>query len=136
MTYIISVCSGKGGTGKTCTAINIANRLIELEKINHVYILSNGAIRDTVWIHEYCEGCGKSSDELQKHLTEAGIGTGIHYPIPVHLQPTISGFGGGAGSLPVTEAIVGDILSLPMYPELTAEQAERVVEAVLSFLKK
>ncbi|HEV3311222.1 MAG TPA: DegT/DnrJ/EryC1/StrS family aminotransferase, partial [Chloroflexota bacterium] len=72
----------------------------------------------------------RDRDDLQAHLKEQGIGTGIHYPVPCHLQPACSQYGAGPGSLPVTERLVGEILSLPMFPELSEEQIDRVVEAV------
>jgi len=69
-------------------------------------------------------------DALRAALTEAGIGSDIHYPLPSHLQPACSDLGLSAGSLPVTEALAGRILSLPMYPELPIEQIERVAKTV------
>jgi dTDP-4-amino-4,6-dideoxygalactose transaminase len=69
-------------------------------------------------------------DALQEHLAAQDIATGIHYPTPVHLQPGYAFLGYGAGDLPVTESVSARILSLPMYPELTRSQVERVVEAV------
>jgi dTDP-4-amino-4,6-dideoxygalactose transaminase len=67
---------------------------------------------------------------LQKRLGEAGIGTGIHYPIPLHLQKAYSDFGYAEGSFPVAEKVAGQILSLPMFPGLETEQQERVVEHI------
>jgi dTDP-4-amino-4,6-dideoxygalactose transaminase len=69
-------------------------------------------------------------DALRAALDEAGIGTGIHYPLPSHLQPACADLKTGPGSLPVTEALAGRILSLPMYPELPIEQVERVAKTV------
>ena len=69
-------------------------------------------------------------DALQARLKENGVFTGIHYPVPVHLQKAMAEFGYGPGDLPVTEHIVGQILSLPMYPELTDEQVAHVANAV------
>jgi dTDP-4-amino-4,6-dideoxygalactose transaminase/acetyltransferase-like isoleucine patch superfamily enzyme len=68
-----------------------------------------------------------------KHLREAGIGTGIHYPIPLHLQKAYASFDYIAGDFPVTERVASEILSLPMFPELTGKQQGRVVEAVREF---
>jgi dTDP-4-amino-4,6-dideoxygalactose transaminase len=65
-------------------------------------------------------------EALQKHLAERGIGSAVHYPVPVHLQPAFVCFGGGTGSLPETEAAAGEILDLPMYPELRLRHVERV----------
>lgn len=69
-------------------------------------------------------------EALRNALQTEGIGTGIHYPIPVHMQPVFSGFNCPPGSLPITERVVSEILSLPIYPELTMEQAGQVVEVI------
>jgi dTDP-4-amino-4,6-dideoxygalactose transaminase len=67
---------------------------------------------------------------LQKHLAEAKIDTGIHYPIPLHLQKAYEGFGYKNGDFPVTEKIALEIVSLPMFPQLQPRQQARVVQAV------
>jgi dTDP-4-amino-4,6-dideoxygalactose transaminase len=69
-------------------------------------------------------------DEVLKSLAEQGIGVGIHYPVPVHLQPPFRTYGYGRGDFPVAEAAADRILSLPMYPHITAEQ-QQVVAAAL-----
>jgi len=69
-------------------------------------------------------------DAMLQQLKEKGIDAGIHYPIPVHRQPVYLKLGYGDVSLPVTERVVNEIISLPMYPELRAEQIEYVVQAV------
>lgn len=69
-------------------------------------------------------------DQFRKALEQKGIATGIHYPIPIHLQPACSQYGYTHGMLPITEAVASRIVSLPMYPELTQEQVQRVVNAV------
>lgn len=69
-------------------------------------------------------------DKFHKELERAGIATGIHYPTPIHLQPACAHYGYTQGTLPVTEAATSRIISLPMYPELTIEQTQRVVNAV------
>ena len=69
----------------------------------------------------------RDREGLQKHLAEAKIGTGIHYPVPLHLQKAYAGLGYGRGDFPVTEKIAPEIVSLPMFPQLSAEQRERVV---------
>ena len=68
---------------------------------------------------------------LQKHLTDEGIDTGIHYPIPLHLQKAYSSFGYQAGDFPVTEKAANRILSLPMYPGLSAADQQWVVDAII-----
>lgn len=70
---------------------------------------------------------------LQKHLAEAKIDTGIHYPIPLHLQEAYKAFGFKNGDFPVTEKIALEILSLPMYPQLQAEAQSRVVQKIQEF---
>ncbi len=69
-------------------------------------------------------------DQFRKALEQEGIGTNIHYPIPLHLQPACAHYGYQAGMLPITEAAAGRIVSLPMYPELTEEQIQLVIDAV------
>jgi dTDP-4-amino-4,6-dideoxygalactose transaminase len=66
-------------------------------------------------------------DEALKSLQQAGIGVGIHYPVPVHLQKAYANLGYKAGDFPVTEKLAGRLLSLPIYPELTPEKVADVV---------
>ncbi|GAJ24858.1 unnamed protein product, partial [marine sediment metagenome] len=73
----------------------------------------------------------KARDKLRLWLEERGIQTGIHYPIPVHRQAWCQIY--DSGTLTVTERAVDEILSLPMYPELTPEQIGRITQAVDSF---
>jgi dTDP-4-amino-4,6-dideoxygalactose transaminase len=70
---------------------------------------------------------------LQKHLADAKIDTGIHYPIPLHLQDAYKAFGFKNGDFPVTEKVALEILSLPMYPQLQAEAQSRVVQKIQEF---
>ena len=69
-------------------------------------------------------------DLVQKRLAEQGVSTMVYYPVPIHLQPIYSSLGIGSGSLPMTEAACREALSLPMFPELTEEQIEYVVDAL------
>jgi dTDP-4-amino-4,6-dideoxygalactose transaminase len=71
---------------------------------------------------------------LQKHLAEAKIDTGIHYPVPLHLQKAYEGFGYKQGDFPVTEKAASEILSLPMYPGITSAQQHEVVKQVIDFV--
>jgi dTDP-4-amino-4,6-dideoxygalactose transaminase/acetyltransferase-like isoleucine patch superfamily enzyme len=71
---------------------------------------------------------------MMEYLKEAGIGTGIHYPIPLHMQKAYLSMDYGAGAFPVAERVAEEILSLPMFPQLTAEQQSRVVDQVKAFL--
>jgi dTDP-4-amino-4,6-dideoxygalactose transaminase len=72
-------------------------------------------------------------DTLRAHLRDQGIGTGIHYPIPIHLQPFYDEGGFQRGQFPVTERLCDQILSLPMFPEMTEEQVERVANAIHTY---
>lgn len=72
-------------------------------------------------------------DELLERLRDEGIGASIHYPVPVHLQPAYAGRFGEAGSLPNTERIAKEILSLPIYPELSEAEIRKVAEACVSY---
>ncbi len=69
-------------------------------------------------------------DRFRKSLEQAGVATGIHYPIPIHLQPACQHYGYTRGMLPITETSCEHIVSLPMYPEMTEQQIERVIDAV------
>jgi dTDP-4-amino-4,6-dideoxygalactose transaminase len=72
-------------------------------------------------------------DALQAHLTENGIGTGIHYPVPLHEQKAYQHLGYKLGDFPVTEKVAREIVSLPMFPQLTAEQQRLVTDSVVSY---
>jgi dTDP-4-amino-4,6-dideoxygalactose transaminase len=74
-------------------------------------------------------------DRLQQRLRARQIDTGIHYPVPAHLQEACVPLGYKAGDFPVTEAAAARILSLPMYPELTGEQIDYVIEGVADALQ-
>jgi dTDP-4-amino-4,6-dideoxygalactose transaminase len=73
-------------------------------------------------------------DALADHLKANGIATGLHYPLPVHLQKCYTSWGYEKGSFPATERAAAEILSLPMFPSLTAEQQERVVAEIEAFV--
>jgi dTDP-4-amino-4,6-dideoxygalactose transaminase len=73
-------------------------------------------------------------DELMKHLAAAGIGTGIHYPIPLHLQNAYKDRGYRKGDFPVAEKVAEEIVSLPMFPNLQPGQQDRVVDEVADFV--
>ena len=75
----------------------------------------------------------KNRDRLRDFLGKNGISTGIHYPIPIHLQKAYSFMGIKQGAFPIAEKVADEILSLPMYPELSEEQMEYISETVKSF---
>src|SRR5918911_5058420 len=86
------------------------------EHIYHLYVVQSDA-----------------RDALQRTLQDAGVQTGIHYPIPIHLQPAYASLGHKPGDFPESERQAGRVLSLPMFPELTDEQLALVAEAVGRF---
>jgi dTDP-4-amino-4,6-dideoxygalactose transaminase len=72
-------------------------------------------------------------DALMEHLKARGIGCAVYYPVGLHLQPCFAHLGHRAGSLPVTERAMAEVVSLPVYPELTLAQQQSVVDAVTAF---
>jgi dTDP-4-amino-4,6-dideoxygalactose transaminase len=72
-------------------------------------------------------------DELQAELKARGIGNAVYYPLALHLQPCFQHLGYQRGALPVSEAATESVISLPIYPELTREQQDAVIEAVVGF---
>jgi dTDP-4-amino-4,6-dideoxygalactose transaminase len=81
--------------------------------VYHLYVIRNG-----------------SRDALAAHLASQGVCSRLHYPLPLHLQKCYREWGYVAGSLPATEAAAAEILSLPMFPQLTPEQQQRVVSTI------
>jgi dTDP-4-amino-4,6-dideoxygalactose transaminase len=77
--------------------------------------------------------CTANRSGLQDHLNAAGIGSGIHYPIPLHLQKAYSGLNYKLGDFPVSEQAAAQVLSLPMYAGLRADQQSRVAETIMEF---
>ena len=75
----------------------------------------------------------KEREALLMYLRERGVGAQVHYPMPVHLQPAYADLDLGPGSLPETERAAAEVLSLPLYPEMSEEAVTRVVEAVRRF---
>ncbi len=93
----------------------------ELKAVRHVYHLYVVRVKDR--------------EKLQNFLKENEIATGLHYPIPLHLTQAYAFLGYKKGDFPVAEKLVNEILSLPMYPELTEEQIEYVCEKIKAFYK-
>ncbi|MEW6041976.1 MAG: DegT/DnrJ/EryC1/StrS family aminotransferase [Elusimicrobiota bacterium] len=75
-------------------------------------------------------------DGLQKYLSDAGIETKIHYPVPIHLQRAARGLGYKRGDFPVTEKQSKEILSLPVYPKLTRKQQDYIIGKIINFVQR
>lgn len=95
---------------------------VELPQVYHVY-------------HQYTVRA-RNRDFLRQHLKDKGIETAVYYPLPLHLQPVFRHLGYQEGSLPQAEAAAREVLSLPLFPELTDAEADRVVRAMEEFQPK
>ena len=93
--------------------------------------LADDADRRSVY-HQYVVRCAQR-DALAEHLQTAGVGTLVHYPMPIHLQPAYAARGLARGPMDATEEAAKQVLSLPMYPHLPLRDADRAVEAVREF---
>ena len=91
---------------------------------------------DTKSVHHIFPLFTARRDGLREHLQQDGISTGLHYPIPVHLQPAFRSLGHKKGDFPETERACQEVLSLPMYPELSEEAVLSIVDSVLQFCHK
>jgi dTDP-4-amino-4,6-dideoxygalactose transaminase len=98
----------------------------EMSYAKHVYHL---------FVIHVNEGGIKRRDDLAKYLNDNGVSTGLHYPIPLHLQPCFKDLGYVKGQFPVTEKLAECGLSLPMYPELSEDQINYVSETIEDFFK-
>lgn len=99
---------------------------------SEVGLPSEAADARSVW-HLYVIRVGHR-DALREHLANRGISTGVHYPIPIHLQPAYQDLGHKAGDFPISESCARSILSLPMYAELTRRQIELVAQGIHEFM--
>ena len=101
-----------------------------MDYAKHVYHLFVIQVKD-----ENFEVRSQKRDSLQKYLAENGIATGLHYPIPLHLQPCFKDLGYEKGDFPVSEELAEQGLSLPMFPELTDDQLEYISGKIHKFFK-
>lgn len=92
-----------------------------------------GIIPDTEPVFHLFTICHKERDQLADFLAERGIETGIHYPVPLHLQPAFAYLCHSRGDFPVAEDVAQHIISLPVFPEMTEEQCEHVVASITDY---
>ena len=112
----------------------VAKRYQELLAGTPLQLPFEPAYAESVW-HLYVVRHPRR-DELKAHLEANGVGCALHYPLPLHLQKCYAGLGYKTGDFPVAEKAGRECLSLPIYPELTDAQIQRVVEVVKSFFSK
>ncbi len=89
----------------------------------------------TVHVRHLCVARVSDRDGLRRHLAGQGVQTQIHYPIPIHLQEAYAFLGGRRGDFPVAERLAGEILSLPLYPEMGDAMQDRVMERIRTWLR-
>ena len=118
-----------------------AKRRAIAEEYKRLFATCDGGIQvpfEPTWsraVHHLYVVCTTDREGLVAFLKAAGIGTGIHYPIPLHLQRAYESLGYRKGSFPVTEKVAGGIVSLPMFPQLAADQQNYVTKKVLEFVQ-
>lgn len=100
---------------------------------HHGIVLPYVDPRGTHIFHQYVIRCARR-DQLRSFLTERGIGSEIYYPLPLHLQPSLRSLGYGKGDFPESERAAEEVLALPIFPELTEEEQQRVAAAICDFL--
>jgi dTDP-4-amino-4,6-dideoxygalactose transaminase len=117
-------------------AWNVARRrhaATYLRRLRHLPLRLPVADQRYEHVHHLYVVATPERDLLAAHLRAAGVATGVHYPVPVHLQPAYAGREAAAHSLTVTERAAGEVLSLPIYPELHGADVERVCDEVARF---
>lgn len=103
--------------------------------IDNLNLKAPASILNTFHVYHLYVIESENRDELAKFLNSKGIGTALHYPLPIHLQPAYRGRIRGGETLHQTELLYKNILSVPMYPELSSLDVERVIEAFKDWLK-
>lgn len=112
----------------------------ELEGIPGLIVPAESVGGETVWNQYTIRYVGNNSDSsgrdrLREQLQSLGVSTNVYYPIPLHLQGVHRDLGYGCGDFPMAEQVSHQVLSLPMFPELSSEQQDRVIYAVKDCLK-
>jgi len=111
----------------------VARRYAELLADTPLQLPRDASFAESAW-HLYVVRHPRR-DELKAHLDANGVGCALHYPVPLHLQKCYANLGYGAGDFPVAEKAARECLSLPIYPELTESQIDRVAAAVKAFFR-
>jgi len=118
----------------TASRQRVAKRYAELLKDTPLKLPVQASWAESVW-HLYVVRHPKR-DELKKHLEASGVGCALHYPLPLHLQKCYAHLGYQEGAFPVSEKAARECLSLPIYPELTDAQIQRVADVIKDFFKQ
>ena len=118
----------------TAARQRVAKRYGELLKDTPLKLPTQADWAESVW-HLYVVRHPKR-DDLKKHLEANGVGCALHYPLPLHLQKCYASLGYKEGSFPVSEQAARECLSLPIFPELTDAQIQRVADVIKDFFKK
>lgn len=119
--------------GRTRHAERYNERFAQMELAEVLTTPSVAADCGSVWNQYTVRVQGGRRDALQQALAEKKIGSAIYYPEPLHLQPCFAALGHQRGDLPHTEAAAAEVLSLPVFPEMTLAEQETVIDAVASF---
>lgn len=108
------------------------------DRLSHIEGITPPAIMDgsnPVW-HVYCIRVQGNRDMILSDLKNRGIGVGVHYPLPLHLQPALAHRGYQQGDMPETEAAAKNIISLPIYPELSTDGADYILDSLVQIVEK
>ena len=117
----------------TCERRRVAKRYTELLAGTPLQLPCETAGAESAW-HLYVVRHPRR-DDLKKHLEANGVGCALHYPVPLHLQKCYANLGHKVGDFPVAEKAAHEVLSLPIYPELTDPQIQRAVKVIKEFFK-
>ncbi|MBM9503534.1 DegT/DnrJ/EryC1/StrS family aminotransferase [Actinacidiphila acididurans] len=122
-------------TARRAAAARYDSLLAGLADAGRVVLPVTAPGNEHVWHLYVIQVLGADRDDVVGKLNAEGIGAGVHYPAPVHLTPAYAGLGHRRGDFPHAEAVADRILSLPLYPQITADQQQRVVDALTAALR-
>ncbi len=124
----------KGNAARRAAAARYDALLEGIDVVRPVTLAGNEHVWHLYVVRVPGDGTPALRDRVAKELNAEGIGAGVHYPIPVHLTPAFSGLGYSVGAFPHSERAATEILSLPLFPQITPEQQENVVRALAGAL--